>query len=126
MPKSRSVSQDPQPGDVLIWKGYKVTVAERKGDIVSYNVEGPDGYSKRGSSQELQAWSQWASAASVKSRGLGATECVDLRLFTANVACASCEAPILGPVHSLGLEFYCGDHCPAAVHHSRKEKASAT
>lgn len=109
--KSRRPAVDPQPEDILAYKGWTITVIARWPGEVEYNAVHRSHSKPKNGRQPISVWREWASKAKVKSAALSAEECVE----TANVS-ARCEVEkhaIQGMTHCIGLKLYCKDHCVA-------------
>jgi hypothetical protein len=107
----KSSKNNPQPGTVLRFKDWRITVLRREGDQVTYRATHKDGYTKPDAACTLAQWKERAKGAKVVEEGLDGATCV----ATANVA-APCKVDgvmVVGEVHCLGLDLYCAGHCPA-------------
>ena len=105
---------DPQPGLVLAYSGYSITVTAREGNIVSYTVTGQE-CKPRQSKQELEAWVKWAPSAKVRRKGVGADECVILKFSYAG-HCRVCQKPIERDAHATDEGVTCAKCCTRKVH----------
>ncbi len=107
----RSIAADPQPGDVLVHRGYSITVNQRQGDQVFYTARCPT--QTRRDSQTLEEWGTWAGGAKVRSRGAAPGECTELsQAFIAGALCYQDGVVIEGAVHCVDDQMFCAEHCP--------------
>ena len=90
----RSPATDPQPGDALSLKGYRITVQERIGSLIRYQVT-KKGAASRQSTQDLEEWAKWAVDAKVAER---AGDCYVI-LNCIGGRCTSCREPLGNEVH---------------------------
>lgn len=107
---------DPQPGMVLAYKDWTITVTARTPTEVVYAAT--RGASSREGRQGLAEWQAWAGSA--RERG---HECV---VFDCGIAgpCTVCKKPLVeSDVHVSEVGAVHLECCPAKLHRGRKRKA---
>jgi hypothetical protein len=116
----RSVQTDPQPGDVLSYRGgWRIRVTAREGGVVVY-ISSRNGSVRPEDRQTLQDWQSWTTEAKVVERAGDPTQCVVTPL--ASGPCSGCHQTIAGPAHVFAEGLYC-EGCCGAAKHARKAKA---
>jgi hypothetical protein len=110
----RSARTNPQPGDVIQWKDWRITVLRREvvvgnGDQVTYRAARKDGHTKPDAACSVAEWKERAKGARVVEEGLDNAQCV----ATAYVSgpCDVDRVPIEGLAHCAGLNIRCEAHC---------------
>ncbi len=116
----KSSLKDPQPGDVLTWQGWRITVLRREGVMVTYAATHQDGRSKPGATIDLATWGDRAKGAKTVDRASWRGECLSTGWVSALCEVGSHTFP--GATHVVDDKFYCKDHCP---NHKPKEKQHA-
>lgn len=107
----RSPATDPQPGDALSLKGYRITVEERIESLIRYSVS-KKGSPSRQSTQDLAEWSAWAGAAKVVERS---GDCYVMANCIGG-CCTACREPLENEVHIVDMALLHKRCCIAKRH----------
>ena len=105
----RSPKSNPQAGDVIQWKDWRITVLRRESDTVTYRAARKDGYTKPPASCRLAEWKERAKGARAVETALNDDQCV-----TTPYVSGPCDVdgqPIIGDAHCTGLNVRCEAHC---------------
>ncbi len=121
--KPRHPAEDPQPGDVLAYKGWTANVTGRDGDTVLYQREHPEKPPEDPRNQDIAAWRTWAVLAKVVARAPENDECLVISYCIAG-PCTACGALLGDDVHVMeGAGVRHGECCKARKHNRKKVKA---
>lgn len=111
----RSPAEDPQQGDVIRWKEWRVSVTRREGDIVYYTRKhtgsrktDPEAW------QLIDKFRVWAVDGKVSARGIEPGDCIVSNMI-AGAKCDGCAVTMIGGVHIVDLKFFCEKCCTGHV-----------
>jgi hypothetical protein len=115
----RDPRSEPQPGDVLSYKGgWTIRVTRRDPETVFYTT-GKAGERGRESQQGIAEWQAWTPAAKVLERAGEPGECVVTALAAG--PCSSCRKTIQGAAHIAGDGLFCEGCCPLSASHGKRK-----
>lgn len=123
MPKPRRhPAEDPQPGDVILWRGWAITVVGREPDLVRYTASHPTTAAVRENGQDLATWRKWAPGAVVPEVPKD-DKCLVFDFYVTG-PCGACGKQLDSVVHVVADRgIFCPGCCPEAVHGKTKRRA---